>query len=108
VAEDTTNTESPLLYALAMVARRVTESVRVGQPINIIVEIPASAHAVLARSFDEAKQIGLAIALHDWPESEGWLDHSVVASYMDRQFLVDTLIEMDEASSTQDWPDLVM
>jgi hypothetical protein len=96
--EDSTNTPSLSFYALSLCACRTTKSERVGQPVNVNVDVDISVEVLTAWSSDEANQKGLAIAMDKWPESEGWRGHSVAAGCMDKQFLEETLIEMDEAA----------
>jgi hypothetical protein len=83
--------ETPELYALALSAQK--EPLFQGNRVDVDIEFKA--WAVVAHSSAEATSKGLAVALERWPESEGWSKHSVSLSVLERDFLRESLLEID-------------
>ena len=94
------------LYLLALCAQRETPSrtlIRRGGAVGVTgicltMGTSVMGWCALADTPEEAKRIGLEVARAEWPESEGWQNHIVATSLIDRGYLAELLERMDEVT----------
>jgi hypothetical protein len=60
-------------FSIAIVAIKIKTSPK--QPGNINADVGLYAWVVLARSNEDARKMGVNMAIEKWPENEGWTGH---------------------------------
>jgi hypothetical protein len=103
-------------YVLALSARkslptRVAFNPKLRQTLtNQPTTVGMSAWATVAASTEEARDDGLARAREDWPEAEGWTEHTVAVCEVEYAALEDIMREIagEPRPPEEEWLDMLM